>query len=299
MTELLLISAMLFALASGWVLARLADRVTGPEQFSAQEVRDLVAAHDEITAAERELIDDVFAAGERQLKEVLIPRTEVEFLDADLPLALAAGQAAASPHSRFPVFRDTHDEVIGFVHIRDLLSPGVPDLQTPVASVVRPVMYLPASKRVLTVLSEMRREGHQLAIVIDEYGGTAGIVTLEDLVEELIGDIRDEYDVDDAQSRRLQGGVLEVDGLINTTDFAQETGIELPEGPYETVGGYLMAALGHIPGVGEFTVFAQHTLAVTEMDGRRVARVRVSPLENPEPVGGVVHQEPESARIGL
>ncbi|MEO5876603.1 MAG: hemolysin family protein [Streptosporangiaceae bacterium] len=298
MTELLLIVAMLFALACGWILARLADRVTGPERFSAQEVRDLVAAHDEITADERELIDDVFAAGERQLREVLIPRTEVEFLDADLPLALAAGQAAASPHSRFPVFRDTHDEVIGFVHIRDLLSPGVPDLAAPVASVVRQVMYLPAGRKVLPVLSEMRREGHHLAIVIDEYGGTAGIVTLEDLVEELIGDIRDEYDVADDQSRRLHGGILEVDGLIHTSDFAEETGIELPEGPYETVGGYLMAVLGRIPAVQESTVFAQHSLVVTEMEGRRVARVRVIPVPNPEPVADVVRDEPESARIG-
>ena len=93
----------------------------------------------------------------------------------------------------------------------------------------------------LAVLSEMRREGHHLAIVVDEYGGTAGIVTLEDLVEELIGDIRDEYDVEDAQARRLHGGELEVDGLLNLDDFADETGVELPEGPYETVAGYLMA----------------------------------------------------------
>jgi putative hemolysin len=123
----------------------------------------------------------------------------------------------------------------------------------------------------------MRREGHHLAIVVDEYGGTAGIVTLEDLVEELIGDIRDEYDVEDAQARRLQGGAIEVDGLLNTGDFAEETGIELPEGPYETVAGYLMAELGHVPEVGDAVEAAGHRLTVIDMDGRRVARVRVSP----------------------
>jgi CBS domain containing-hemolysin-like protein len=133
------------------------------------------------------------------------------------------------------------------------------------------------------VLSEMRREGHHLAIVVDEYGGTAGIVTLEDLVEELIGDIRDEYDVEDAQARRLHGGALEVDGLLNIDDFADETGVELPEGPYETVGGYLMAVLGHLPQVGEMTMVGGHRLSVTEVDGRRVARVRVTPPPVPEP----------------
>jgi putative hemolysin len=167
--------------------------------------------------------------------------------------------------------------VIGFVHVRDLLDPEYSGLAKPVADVVRPVKYLPAGKRVLNTLSEMRREGHHLAIVVDEYGGTAGIVTLEDLVEELIGDIRDEYDVEDAHARRLQGGAVEVDGLLNLADFANETGVELPEGPYETVAGYLMAGLGHVPEVGEAVEVAGHRLTVIEMDGRRVARVRVTP----------------------
>src|SRR5262249_46382054 len=138
-------------------------------------------------------IAEVFAAGDRQLREVLVPRTEVQFMDAVTPLSKAARLAAGSPHSRFPVYRDSHDEVIGFVHVRDLLDPEDSGLANPVADVVRRVKYLPAGKRVLNTLSEMRREGHHLAIVVDEYGGTAGIVTLEDLVEELIGDIRDEY----------------------------------------------------------------------------------------------------------
>jgi len=110
---------------------------------------------------------------------------------------------------------------------------------------------------------------------VDEYGGTAGIVTLEDLVEELIGDIQDEYDVDDAQSKQLVGGELEVDGLLNLDEFAEQTGIELPEGPYETVAGYVLAVLGHLPGDGEAVEAAGRQLVVTEMDGRRIARVRV------------------------
>jgi putative hemolysin len=259
------------------------DPETSREAITAEEVRALVAGNTDIAPDERNLIEEVFAAGERQLREVLVPRTEVEFLDADTPLYKAAQIAAGSPHSRYPVCRDSHDEVVGFVHVRDLLDPQFSGRTTPVGEVVRPVLYLPASKRVLAVLSEMRREGHHLAIVVDEYGGTAGIVTLEDLVEELIGDIRDEYDVEDDQARRLHGGALEIDGLLNLDAFADETDVELPEGPYETVGGYLMAVLGHLPQVGESAEVNGHRLSVTEVDGRRVARVRVTPPPAPEP----------------
>ena len=113
---------------------------------------------------------------------------------------------------------------------------------------------------------------------MDEYGGTAGIVTLEDLVEELIGDIQDEYDVEEASHpRQLHGGELEVDGLLNLDEFAEQTGLELPEGPYETVAGYLLAALGHLPENGESAEVAGRRLTVTQLDGRRISRVLVSP----------------------
>jgi putative hemolysin len=276
---LILLSGLIGAFGAAVVMVRWLGGDTVREKITAAEVRALVAGHQGITGDERLLINEVFAAGARQLREVLVPRTEVEFLDATTPLREAARIAAASPHSRFPVYRDSHDEVIGFVHVRDLLDPKVAGRSRPVSEVVRPVKYLPMSKRVLAALSEMRREGHHLAIVMDEYGGTAGIVTLEDLVEELIGDIRDEYDVEDAQARRLHGGAVEVDGLLNLDAFAAETGIELPEGPYETVAGHIMAALGHVPQTGEVVEFARHRLVVIEMDGRRVARVRVTPLD--------------------
>jgi CBS domain containing-hemolysin-like protein len=277
-TGLVLVSGLFGAFGAAVIMVRWGGD-TVREKISAAEVRALVAGHQGITGDERLLIEEVFAAAARQLREVFVPRTEVEFLDATTPLRAAARIAAGSPHSRFPVYRDTHDEVIGFVHVRDLLDPEAAGRSVPVSEVVRPVKYLPMSKRVLAVLSEMRREGHHLAIVVDEYGGTAGIVTLEDLVEELIGDIRDEYDVEDAQARRLHGGAVEVDGLLNLDAFAAETGVELPAGPYETVAGHIMAALGHVPQAGEAVEFARHRLAVIEMDGRRVARVRVTPLD--------------------
>jgi putative hemolysin len=138
---------------------------------------------------------------------------------------------------------------------------------------IRPAKFVPASKRLLTTLNEMRDEGQHLAIVVDEYGGTAGIVTMEDLVEELIGDIRDEYDIEE-DVVVLPAGEIEIDGLTNLNDFATETGIRLPDGPYETLGGFVMAMLGHVPVLGERVEASGFELTVTELDGRRVARVR-------------------------
>jgi CBS domain containing-hemolysin-like protein len=156
------------------------------------------------------------------------------------------------------------------------------------------VKLLPISKTVLSALSEMRRDRAHLAIVMDEYGGTAGIVTLEDLVEELIGDIQDEYDVDDGHSRQVRDGEIEVDGLLNLDEFAEQTGIELPEGPYETVAGFLLAALGHLPAAGESVEAAGRKLTVAQLDGRRIARVQVGQAAPGAPAAATA-QEPGSA----
>ncbi|MCU1675204.1 MAG: hypothetical protein JWN77_3317, partial [Frankiales bacterium] len=163
------------------------------EAISEDELRDLVAQHESLTKDERKLIDDVFAAGERQLREVMLPRTEVAFLDATISVARAQKLTADAPHSRYPVARDSQDDVAGFVHVRDLMVSAAKARTMKVADVTRDVKLVPGTKKVLPTLSEMRREGHHLAIVVDEYGGTDGIVTLEDLIEEVVGDIRDEY----------------------------------------------------------------------------------------------------------
>ncbi|MED7927521.1 hemolysin family protein [Nonomuraea sp. LP-02] len=246
------------------------------EEVTTEELRDMVVGHHDLTPDERKLIGEVFAAGKRQLREVMLPRTEVEFMEADTPLAEAAAIAARLPHSRFPVYRTSYDEIIGFVHVRDLLDPELSGRDEPVSALVpiRPAKFVPASKRLLSTLNEMRDEGQHLAIVVDEYGGTAGIITLEDLVEELIGDIRDEYDIEE-DVVVLPAGEIEIDGLTNLNDFAVETGIRLPDGPYETLGGFVMAMLGHVAALGERVEVAGFDLEVIELDGRRIARVRV------------------------
>ncbi|HTT50817.1 MAG TPA: hemolysin family protein [Streptosporangiaceae bacterium] len=273
-----------------WLLSRstnLVVRLLGgdPRQgrgvMTEEELRDLVAGTQAISADERRIVGDVFEAGKRQIREVLVPRTEVEFLPTDMPLREAAAVVAKEPYSRFPVYQESYDDVIGFIHVRDLIDPEVTSRPLTVGEISRPVKLLPISKTVLSALSEMRRDRAHLAIVMDEYGGTAGIVTLEDLVEELIGDIQDEYDVDQGQPKQLRGGAIEVDGLLNLDDFAEQTGIELPEGPYETVAGYVLATLGQLPTDHEKVEVSGHVLTVLQMDGRRIARVRVDPLGQP------------------
>jgi putative hemolysin len=250
-----------------------------------EELRDLVASNQALSVDERRIVGEVFDAGKRQIREVLRPRTEVEFVAADLPLSEAADLAVSVPYSRLPVYQGSYDNVIGFVHVRDLLDPSRANRPLTVGQVSRHVKFMPNSKTVLAALSEMRRERAHLAIVVDEYGGTAGIVTLEDLVEELIGDIRDEYDVDQDQPRRLLGGAVEVDGLLNLHEFAEQTGIVLPEGPYETAAGFVLASLGEVPEVGNSVEVDGNRLTVTEMDGRRIARLRIAPAAHPESDG--------------
>ena len=266
------------------------DPHAAKEQISGEELRDLVAAHEDLSVEERELIDDVFAAGDRELREVMIPRTEVEFLDASMPIFKAVKAVADQPHSRYPVIRDSMDDIVGFVHVRDILAPDLAERSIRVGEMVRPMTAFPGTKGVLSTLTEMRRLRQHLAIVEDEYGGTAGIVTLEDLVEELIGDIKDEYDLVQRPEAARSFGVTTVDGLLNIEDFADETGIELPEGPYETVAGFVVSRLGEVPGVGDEVIVDAHRFEVTELDGRRIARVRVTPVPVAVPDDGQAEQ---------
>ena len=273
-----------------WLLSRSTDLVVralggdpnaNREVMSDEELRDLVSAHESLGEEERRIVDDVFEAGGRQLRELMLPRTEVDFVDAEMPAYKAVKFAAERPHSRYPVMNGSADDIVGFVHVRDLFDPAVASRSVRVGDLARDVLMLPDTAKLLPTLTEMRRRSTHLAIVLDEYGGTAGIVTMEDLVEELIGDIKDEYDEDSTETTRLRGGDIEVDGLLNLDDFADETGVELPDGPYETVAGFLAAQLGKVPSVGDEGAVDGYKITVLEMDGRRVARVRVHRVEAP------------------
>ncbi|MFY1634278.1 hemolysin family protein [Solwaraspora sp. WMMB335] len=255
-----------------------AGPTAGRERISGAELRALIAANTLLDPVERRLIDEVLVAGTSLVREVMMPRTEVVFLPAGLALDTAAGLVREQTHTRYPVVDGTHDDVIGFVHLRDVLLRPPGDTCRTIGELTREVKRLPGSKRVLAALTEMRRERQHLSVVVDEYGGTAGIVTLEDLIEEVVGEIHDEYD--SAPDPPAVGLPAQFDGRLNLADFAERTGLALPAGPYETVAGYVMAVLGRLPRVDDAVPIPAQPwqLRVRRLDGRRVARLALVPL---------------------
>jgi putative hemolysin len=269
-----------------WLLSKSTDvvvRIFGidpkeaREQMSEEELLDLVTGHAALTEEERDIVEEVFNASERQVHEVMVPRTEVDFIDGSLTIAKAIALASEKSHSRYPVVRGSSDEVIGFIHVRDLIDPSLANSQAKIQELSRNIMFLPGTKGILPALTEMRAQRQHLAIVLDEYGGTDGIVTMEDLVETLIGDIRDEYDGDEEDLvPASESGDFEVDGLTSLEDLAGDAGIDIPEGPYETISGFVMHFLGRIPVEGDLVNLNGIRITVLSMEGKRVGRLLIS-----------------------
>lgn len=251
------------------------------DEVTEEELRDMVAAQETLDDDERRLLEDVFSAADRRVAEVMIPRTEVEFLPATMTLADAAKATEEKPHSRYPVTRESADDVVGFVHVRDLLTalrhPEVGTRRRTLVDVMRPVAFVTGNQGVLRTLSRMRRTRQHIAVVVDEYGGTDGIVTLEDLVEELVGEIEDEHDVRE-QVVHPRDGSLEVDGLLHRDDVHEQVGVQLPEGPFDTLAGFVMTELGRVPVERDVVEALDRRFTVTAMDGRRPDRILVEPL---------------------
>lgn len=250
------------------------------EEITHEELRDLLTGHSTLSDEERVILNEVFDAGHRRLAAVMRPRTDVEFLEAATPVLRAGDQALHRGHSRYPVTAGSLDDVIGFVHLRDLLLAG--DSAATVRDLTRDVTRFPDSKPALTALSDMRHDNQQIAIVVDEFGGTAGIVTIEDLVEEIVGEISDEFDRPHHH----------IDGLLAIDDFTTATGIALPKGPYETVAGFVLDKLQRIPELGDAITVDGYRLTVSALAGHRIAQLRVHPLsegpsENAAGAGGL------------
>lgn len=268
------------------------DPHANSEEVTEEELRDIVSTHEALDDDERKILDDVFAARTSSLKEVMTPRGEVSFVRADMPLPEAADLVGRGNYSRYPVIGQDFDDVTGFLHVRDLLGVTATDARL-VRDVQRQILMLPNTNRVLPTVALMREEGIHMTIVVDEYGGSDGIVTLEDLVEEIVGDIRDEYDDEEAPGGVLVDGKRTVSGGLTIEDFFDETGIELPDGDYETVAGYLINELGRIPTEGDQVAVAGATITVEEMVKRRVAHVRVEAVVE-EPGDGADGELPDS-----
>src|SRR5690625_4991347 len=261
--------------ASTDLVMRLLGRDPGAqrEEIGPEELRAMVAEHESLGPVEREMVVDILTVGDRGVEEIMTPRTEVEFLDADLPVAEARSRVARMEHSRYPVRGQNDDDIVGFLHVRDLINVR-PDAEV-IGDLVRQVPFFPTGKRVLSALTDMRTLNAHLAIVVDEYGGTDGIVTLEDVVEEFVGEIEDEYDQPEP-GQTEPGRAAEVAGLLGRAEVAKVLDRELPDGPFDTLAGFVMTRLGRMPEVGDTVVWGDLALTVTALDGRRIDRLRVT-----------------------
>ena len=243
---------------------------------SAEELRLLVMqarAHGTLDETDSAMLAGVFDFHEKKAYDVMRPRTEVAALDIEATEEEVWALIRRERYSRYPVYRDTLDDVVGVFLAKDLwLHDGKEPFSLERA--LRPALYVPSSRPAERVLDDLRKTRAQMAVVLDEYGGTAGILTMEDLVEEVIGDIADEYDMA-SRTAVLTDGVLELAGSLSLVDVRSDHGLRIPDGEWSTLGGYVFGKLGKLPKIGERTTFPGGELEVVAMDGRRVAAVRV------------------------
>lgn len=251
-------------------------------------------AHDQ-----SEMIRNVLDFGTLTAGEVMVPRTRVDALNDRMPLEEVLATVAATQHSRYPVFSDGIDNVVGILHVKDLFTAVAQNrlASTTLRDLMRsPVAFVPESQLASTVLKEMRAGRHHLAVVIDEFGGFSGVVTLEDLLEEIVGDIQDEHDLDDeAPILELGDGKLLVDASLPVSDLNRRLGTQIPDdGDYVSVGGLLVDQLGHVPSVGSSHEAYGLRFLVREADERHISRVEIQPLQ-PTPEKEPSSQRPASA----
>jgi magnesium and cobalt transporter len=236
---------------------------------------EAAAAENEISEEEgRELLQSIVDFTETVVKEVMTPRPDIVAVPVDSTLQTLRTVFREEQYSRMPVYRDNLDNVVGVVFVKDLvaLPPGA---EPPVTTLMRPPYLVPESKRVSDLLKEMQRRQVQMAVVVDEYGGTAGLVTIEDLLEEIVGEIRDEYDVESDTVTDEGHGVLVFKGKVSVDEVRDRLGVTIEREGFETLGGYLLSHLGRMPYVGEAFDVDELSVEVLEVERRRIARVRV------------------------
>jgi magnesium and cobalt exporter, CNNM family len=260
--------------ASTDLLVRLAGADPGRqrEAVTEEEVRDLIATGGVFRPDQRRILVEAIEVGERRLRDVLVPRRDVVALPADASAEEAIRKLVETGHSRAPVYRNDLDDVLGIIHLRDLVG-----VDTRVADHFRPALALPESMGVLDALRRLQAEREQLAIVINEYGGVEGIVSLEDMLEELVGEIYDEFDPDSQAIHRQPDGSIMLPGSFPVHDLA-DLAIALPEGSYATIAGLILDRLGHLPDKGEAVEVDGWRLEVLDVDRRAITRVRLVPL---------------------
>lgn len=250
---------------------------------SSEELARIIVASQEqgqLSRDQGELLTRAVELGLRRVHEVMVPRTRVTFLDGDAAVDSLREAARETGHSRFPVVGETDDDILGTVHIKDLLAvPSAERHTTLIRSVASPALIVPDTDRLRPLLSKMRQARRTFAVVADEYGGVAGIITLEDVVEELVGEIQDEFDAEAGPIRQGTEGTYLFDGTVRAEEVEATLGCDLEDGDYETIAGFVISTLGRIPAEGEFVVASGWHFRAIEIDGLRVVTVEARPLD--------------------
>jgi putative hemolysin len=283
-----------------WVLQRSsewAQRLIGDDPYASEheahseaELKMLLSVSSErgeIEQDEREMLYKVFDFADKEAADVMVPRPEVTALSIGLPPEECLAAVIDSPYTRYPVYRDSLDDVVGLLHVRDLFSAmhdrGLADVE--IASILRQPYIVPETKNLGALLTEFRRANQHMAVVVDEYGAMQGIVTLEDLLEEIVGEIEDEFDLPDESIERIDDKRIRIDGTFPIDDFNEQFDCELEQEDFHTMAGFVFGQIGRAPEVGDEVPWDGHVFRVVEVDGSRIERLEVEFGEPPpEPV---------------
>jgi len=272
-----------FVAVLSWIASGFSKLVGGTpvsrSLVSAEEIRTMISVgHKEGTVeeSEAEMLHKVFDFGDRPVREVMVPRTEVVWVEEGTKLADFLTIYTESPLSRFPVYQENMDNVVGILSVKDVLmaqAKGTINDEGTIDDLVRPTYFTPDSKRISELFTEMRDKNYRMAVVVDEYGGTAGIVSLSRLVEEIVGPVGDEFAEAEKEYEAINEYTFQIDGGMRIEEANEEMGLELPEGDYETVAGFILDLLRYIPKTGERLKYKGMNLVITEMRGVKIERI--------------------------
>jgi len=266
----------------GW-LKRLGRRLSHrPQANSEEDLQDFIDASEQqgiIDEGEGEMLQSILELDETILREIMIPRTAMVCVDAEAPFSHVLKAILDSGHSRIPVYKNNIDNIIGLVYAKDLLRYwGRPIDAITLNEIMRPPFLVPESKQVSVLLKEFQETCVHIAIVIDEYGGTSGLVTIEDLIEEIVGEIQDEYDREEEWLLEQSDGTLLVDGRLSVEEFEEYFDVEVTREKFDTVGGYVVEQYGRVPDVGERIRIGDFDMLIAQSDQRAIRQIQIIPL---------------------
>ncbi len=272
-----------FVIVLSWIasgFSKLAGGTPVPRSLvSEEEIRTMISVgHKEGTVEEEEaeMLHNVFDFGNRPVREAVVPRTEVVWVEQGTKLADFLNIYAQSPLSRFPVYQDNMDNVVGVLSVKDVLmalAKGAIENESAIDDLIRPTYFTPETKRINELFVEMRDKNYRMAVVVDEFGGTAGIVSLSRLVEEIVGPVGDEFAAAEKEYEAINEYTFQVDGGMRIEEVNEEMDLELPGGDYETVAGFVLDLLGHIPRTGEQVRYKGLKLVITKMRGMKIEEI--------------------------